>query len=811
MTVSEILEELEPLGKESYKKVLLKHGIEEPCFGVKIEELKKIQKRIKKDYQLALDLYDTGIYDAMYLAGLIADDAKMTKRDLQNWVENSSCSTISECTVAWVAAESPHGRELAPKWIESDKEGKPYPTRYWATAEDYETDERRITVLPPPKIEELYCDQQHPAYLYYRPGKEDGSDLRGVKQLMEPLDFSSTTGNVTRVTQVPGGSDLQLRVKINKALKPKSSEIDAVQIVTTAGSAVKTDELRWWNSYKITEDALDSLKKENIPDKLYSKLKDLRKQEQDREYDAGQLTEEITGALNGVKDLSDEDREKYQNLVLQHTGHKGFFRIGFKNIRDKIDFTMVFHDKDGVKGSRKVMIEPVIDTGPVLQGLEPDVVRKLKTARTYMISAGARVPFTGLIRDDLGLARVRYAWTLQPEKFGSEAEQGNRVNIFGINVKLPEEAESPVNLAEAQYRSITAFGELLGKEESEPARKMAAWLKQKKPYGFRDPLTKRFPLKPDDWIKPTNADQTDDPLKWKYPRADEVELSSDFPVWDLEWNKKKIRAASNRTQPHYRLTLWLEAEDTDLDSETLDDGKTPRRHLGMSDRFTFRIVSDAVLLSEIATEENNIAKRFKEMYNTLETREVKLAEVVSTLDRGAIKSGDMKDIEGALNGMLGNLKTTTDAVDKGKDVAIGVRTDYQRIQKELRINQIQLTLGKVTNSIINPLMLAEQHEFPDARKALDEFSDAVNKARSMNNVVQISDSTRTSGKEAQFRIQQLKKRLKDVLDAMEKIEGINKLIEKLKEIEKTEKYESDLYKKIMEDIIREAFGEPAKP
>jgi hypothetical protein len=36
-----------------------------------VEELKKIQKRIKKDYQLALDLYDTGIYDAMYLAGLI--------------------------------------------------------------------------------------------------------------------------------------------------------------------------------------------------------------------------------------------------------------------------------------------------------------------------------------------------------------------------------------------------------------------------------------------------------------------------------------------------------------------------------------------------------------------------------------------------------------------------------------------------------------------------------------------------------------------------------------------------------------------
>src|SRR6476646_7855449 len=82
MTVQEILAEIKPLGRDSYRKVLFNHGVAEPCYGVKIEELKKIQKRVKMDYQLALDLYETGVYDAMYLAGLIADDAKMTKKDL---------------------------------------------------------------------------------------------------------------------------------------------------------------------------------------------------------------------------------------------------------------------------------------------------------------------------------------------------------------------------------------------------------------------------------------------------------------------------------------------------------------------------------------------------------------------------------------------------------------------------------------------------------------------------------------------------------------------------------------------------------
>ena len=38
------------------------------------DDLKKYQKRIKKDYQLSLDLYDSGVSDAMYLAGLIADE-----------------------------------------------------------------------------------------------------------------------------------------------------------------------------------------------------------------------------------------------------------------------------------------------------------------------------------------------------------------------------------------------------------------------------------------------------------------------------------------------------------------------------------------------------------------------------------------------------------------------------------------------------------------------------------------------------------------------------------------------------------------
>ena len=118
MNAQEILKELKPLGKESYKRTLMKnHGVREPFFGVPIGELKKFQKRIKKDYRLALDLYETGNYDAMYLAGMIADDGRMSKSDLQHWVEKAYGGSLPGATVPGVAAGSPHGWEMALRWI----------------------------------------------------------------------------------------------------------------------------------------------------------------------------------------------------------------------------------------------------------------------------------------------------------------------------------------------------------------------------------------------------------------------------------------------------------------------------------------------------------------------------------------------------------------------------------------------------------------------------------------------------------------------------------------------------------------------
>ena len=122
MTAAQVMDELKKKGSESIKKIFLNHGAKEPMFGVKIADLKTIQKKVKKDYQLSMELYNTGNYDAMYLAGLIADESKMSKKDINAWAEKANSGGLCEYTVAWVAAESPYGWELGMQWIESPKE-----------------------------------------------------------------------------------------------------------------------------------------------------------------------------------------------------------------------------------------------------------------------------------------------------------------------------------------------------------------------------------------------------------------------------------------------------------------------------------------------------------------------------------------------------------------------------------------------------------------------------------------------------------------------------------------------------------------
>lgn len=122
MEIKEILDQLSSLTNERTKKYYVSGGAREPVFGCTISSMKPLFKQLKFNQSLADQLYETGNYDAMYLAGMIAEPKKMTKQDFDRWIDKAYFFMISDFIVSVTLAEADIGTEVADDWIESDKE-----------------------------------------------------------------------------------------------------------------------------------------------------------------------------------------------------------------------------------------------------------------------------------------------------------------------------------------------------------------------------------------------------------------------------------------------------------------------------------------------------------------------------------------------------------------------------------------------------------------------------------------------------------------------------------------------------------------
>lgn len=104
------------------KKVYMQQGAREPLFGVATGAMKPIVRKIKIDQTLAEELYATGNYDAMYLAGMIADPKAMTEEDFDRWMESAYFYMISDYIVAVTLSETDIAQAVSDRWIASGRE-----------------------------------------------------------------------------------------------------------------------------------------------------------------------------------------------------------------------------------------------------------------------------------------------------------------------------------------------------------------------------------------------------------------------------------------------------------------------------------------------------------------------------------------------------------------------------------------------------------------------------------------------------------------------------------------------------------------
>lgn len=122
MEIQSILDELQSMASERIKKYYVGQGAEEPLFGSPTGAMKSILKRTGKNQALAEALYETGNYDAMYFAGVIAEPLKMSSADFERWISKAYFYMISDFIVAVTLSEAPIAQDVADRFIASGED-----------------------------------------------------------------------------------------------------------------------------------------------------------------------------------------------------------------------------------------------------------------------------------------------------------------------------------------------------------------------------------------------------------------------------------------------------------------------------------------------------------------------------------------------------------------------------------------------------------------------------------------------------------------------------------------------------------------
>lgn len=126
MNYREVMSELEKMGTEQNRKIYARHAMLDKIdpaklYGVSYANLGKLQKKIKVDHDLALELWDSGNHDARILATLIADPEKLDDETAEAWVNDLGNYIITDAFTEVIARSSMVQRKME-EWTKSKEE-----------------------------------------------------------------------------------------------------------------------------------------------------------------------------------------------------------------------------------------------------------------------------------------------------------------------------------------------------------------------------------------------------------------------------------------------------------------------------------------------------------------------------------------------------------------------------------------------------------------------------------------------------------------------------------------------------------------
>ncbi|HXU37247.1 MAG TPA: DNA alkylation repair protein [Blastocatellia bacterium] len=121
MNAQEILSTLKKLGKPQTAAIYKRYGSGDNVFGVLTSEIAKLQKKIKIDHALALELWNSGNAEARVLALQVADPEKLTQADADGLLKDGPFPFIG-CYLSALLARSPIAEKTMRAWMKSPDE-----------------------------------------------------------------------------------------------------------------------------------------------------------------------------------------------------------------------------------------------------------------------------------------------------------------------------------------------------------------------------------------------------------------------------------------------------------------------------------------------------------------------------------------------------------------------------------------------------------------------------------------------------------------------------------------------------------------
>ena len=484
-----------------------------------------------------------------------------------------------------------------------------------------------------------------------------------------------------------------------------------------------------------------------------------------------------------------KDGSKASGLSPVLTDPKTF---GFEvtNIREERTFYLEYEDAEGVLGRRGVVIKPKADEPPVVD-FEVDSLRRTKDG--FLVTPLARIPIKGNASDAHGLGQVRYAYNSR--KIETEALDVKSLFLLSsITQFIPTEGSGVRSLAflgavlpagkpketepakDQRYFNLPSFRALLAANPGElkPLAEIQKQLANPIKLSQKPAITRSFQIQPDNF---ENIDE---------------EPKADFPLWKQGLAQP---GGSGSYQPRFRMEIWLEALDHDVE--------TGPHLVASKDRYLFLVVPEADLLAEIGREEEKHKVALETVKGQLLEAEARLGLTGLDLSSPGVTAAQLGPMVARSEEIERSLETRQAAVAEVLDA-------YVRILREMKLNRVEADRQKrVFETIHEPLRKIMGVEFPATTRAMVDFRSNLDDAAKP--LPQRLIAGRESLQAARTQFKRLLTAIDEVLAAMGTLTDINKLVATLRAIEEEERKQYDLIQKIHEELVKKTLEDVLNP